>query len=128
MIGRLRRDDAFDFPRAEVSATAREASGDAVAHKGRRSRAARRDPHPASDGRAPQQCNAMPRQAADRAKHLAPLYLRRDRAGMKLLFDGHEQLADTEQAHHRDDEVDALDQLVDTHRQAYAAGYRVDAD
>ncbi|MGY3421558.1 hypothetical protein ACVWZW_002033 [Bradyrhizobium sp. F1.13.4] len=70
----------------------------------------------------------MPRQAADRAKHLAPLDLRRDRAGMKLLFDGHEQLADAEQAHHRDDEVDALDQLVDTHREAHAAGDGVDAD
>ena len=70
----------------------------------------------------------MPWQTAQRAEHFPPLDLRRHRAGVKLLLDGDQQLADTEQAHHGDDEVDALHQFIDAHGEPHAAGHGIDAD
>ena len=48
------------------------------------------------------------RQAGHGAQHLAPLDLRGHRLGVHLLLDRDQQLADAEQAHDRDDEIDAL--------------------
>src|SRR5207253_4591931 len=115
MVGSLRRDDALGLAAAETRATAREALGDAIAHEGSGGRTARRNAHPAADGSAAQQRNAMVRQTAQRPEDFLPVDLRRYRAGLELLLHRNQQLADAEQPHDGNDEADALHQLVDTH-------------
>ncbi len=47
---------------------------------------------------------------------------------MKFVLDRDQQLADAEQAHDRDHEIDALHQFIDTHGEPNAAGDGVDPD
>src|SRR5207237_6982587 len=121
MVGGLRRDDALGFAGAETRAMAREALGDAIAHEGSGGRTTRRNAHPAADGGAAQQGNAVMWQAAQRPEDFLPIDPRRYRAGLELLLDRNQQLADAEQPHDGNDEADALRQFVYTHGEPHAA-------
>src|SRR5438105_14398478 len=104
MVGSLRRDDALSLAAAEARAIAREALGDAIAHEGSGGRTARRNAHPAADGGAAQQRNAVMWQTAQRPEDFLPIDPRRYRAGLELLVDRNQQLADAEQPHYAHEE------------------------
>src|SRR6266480_872849 len=72
-IRRLWRDDPFCLTPTKAGFASRKALGYAIAHERSSRRPARRDPHPAADCRAAQQCPAIARKPEERAKNFPPV-------------------------------------------------------
>ena len=90
--------------------------------------AARRDPHPAADQRAAQRGRPVARQLRQVSQHHLQVDLRVLALEGEALLHGEQDLADAEQADHRDQEVEAAQQLVGAEGQAQLPGHAVQPD
>ena len=124
----LRRHHAFDLALAEEFAAPGDALGDAVAHERGRRRARRADAHPAADQAGAQRGGPVGRQLFPGLPHHLRVDLRGVAAEAQALFHGQQDLADTEQADHRDQEVEAAQQFGEAERQTQLPGHLIEAD
>ena len=124
----FRRDHAFDLARAELVAVLRHPLGHAIAHERRGRRAAGRDAHPAADEAAAQRRQPVARQLLPRLQHDLRIDLRALARERQALLHRQQDLADAEEADHRDQEVEAPHQLGKAEGQPQLAGDGVHAD
>ena len=123
------RDHALDLAGAELLAVARHALGHAVAHERGRRRPARDDAH---RGSRPTELRSDVFQYFGSSFQVSSttrtLSLRARALEHQPLLDGEQDLADAEEADHRDQEVEALQQLHVAEGEAQLPGHGVDAD
>jgi hypothetical protein len=102
--------------------------GQAVAHERRRRGAPRRDAHPDADQRAAQRRRPVARQLLPGLPHDLGVDAGRLAGEAQALFHRQQDLADAEQADHRDQEVEAAHQLGEAEGHAQLTRDRVHAD
>src|SRR5262245_36265517 len=125
MRGGFRRDHAFDLAAAEPLAVLRHALGDAVAHERGRRRARGTDAHPASDHAGAQRRHPVARKLRPSLEYDLRIDAGRAALEAQSFLDGEQDLADAEQADHRDEEVEPVKQLGEAEGQPQLAGHAV---
>jgi hypothetical protein len=127
-VGRgLRGDHARDLALAERLGPARQAPSEAVGHERGRGGAAGRDAHPAADQAAAQVGQPVARHAGPGGQDHAQGEPRALALERQPLLHGQQDLADAEQADHRHQEVEALEQLHRAEGEPELAGDRIQA-
>src|SRR5260221_2083691 len=125
---RLRSEHAFDAALAEGLLILGETLGEVVAHEGGGDRAPRSDAEPAADRRRTQQRHPVARHFLPHLEHRAQADAGGVAAQREPLLHRQQDLADAEQADHRDQEVDAAQEIARAEGHAQLPGDRLHAD
>src|SRR5690606_22321511 len=117
-----------DLSFAKIGAIWRNPLGEAVAHERCRRRTPRRDAHPTADDAATDRCGPVGEQFLPRRQNDAQAQLGLRALKLQATFHRREDLSDTEEANDRNQEVEAVQEVIEAERHAELAGDAIHAD